>query len=114
MPQAVPEGIVLRYGSFYGPGASMLMVDLVRKRQLPVIAGGTGIWSFCETRDAASAAVAAVERGAPGIYNVADNEPAPVSRVAAVPGERRGRQAAAARARLARPPARRRSSSSPP
>lgn len=79
VPGAVPEGIVLRYGSFYGPGASMQMIDLVRKRQLPVIGGGTGIWSFCETRDAASATVAAVERGAPGIYNVADNEPAPVS-----------------------------------
>jgi nucleoside-diphosphate-sugar epimerase len=79
VPRSVPEGIVLRYGSFYGPGASMLMVDLVRKRQLPVIGGGTGIWSFCETRDAASATIAAVERGAPGIYNVADDEPAPVS-----------------------------------
>jgi 2-alkyl-3-oxoalkanoate reductase len=79
VPRSVPEGIVLRYGSFYGPGASMLMVDLVRKRRLPVIGDGAGIWSFCETRDAASAAVAAVERGAPGIYNVADNEPAPAS-----------------------------------
>jgi len=79
VPQAVPEGIVLRYGSFYGPGVSMAMIDMVRKRQFPVIGGGAGIWSFCETRDAASATVAAVERGAPGVYNVADNEPAPVS-----------------------------------
>jgi 2-alkyl-3-oxoalkanoate reductase len=79
VPRAVPEGIVLRYGSFYGPGVSMPMIDLVRKRQFPIIGGGTGIWSFCETRDAASATVAAVERGAPGLYNIADNEPAPVS-----------------------------------
>jgi nucleoside-diphosphate-sugar epimerase len=79
VPRAVPEGIVLRYGSFYGPGASMLMVDAVRKRQLPVIGGGTGIWSFIETRDAAAAAVAAVERGAPGVYNVVDSDPAPVA-----------------------------------
>jgi len=79
VPRAVPEGLVLRYGSFYGPGVSMPMIDLVRKRQFPVIGGGTGIWSFCETRDAASATVAAVEHGAPGLYNIADNEPAPVS-----------------------------------
>ena len=79
VPRSVPEGLVLRYGSFYGPGASMPMIALVRRRQLPVIGGGTGIWSFCETRDAASATVAAVERGDPGIYNVTDDEPAPVS-----------------------------------
>ena len=105
MPQAVPEGIVLRYGSFYGPGVSMPMIDLVRKRQLPVIGGGTGIWSFCETRDAASATVAAVEHGAPGIYNVADNEPAPVSEWLPYLASVAGRQAAAARARLAWPAA---------
>jgi 2-alkyl-3-oxoalkanoate reductase len=79
VPRAVPEGLVLRYGSFYGPGASMPMVDGVRKRQLPVIGGGTGIWSFTETRDGAAATVAAVERGAPGLYNVVDSDPAPVA-----------------------------------
>ena len=79
MPLKAPEGIVLRYGSFYGPGASMLMVDQVRKRQVPVVGAGTGIWSFIDTRDAATATVAAVERGAPGIYNVTDSDPAPVA-----------------------------------
>jgi nucleoside-diphosphate-sugar epimerase len=79
VPGAVPEGIVLRYGSFYGPGASEILLDTVRKRQLPVIGGGTGIWSFIEITDAAAATVAAVDRGAPGIYNVVDSDPAPVA-----------------------------------
>ncbi|HEY6312333.1 MAG TPA: NAD(P)-dependent oxidoreductase [Streptosporangiaceae bacterium] len=75
----VPEGLVLRYGIFYGHGASDLMLDVVRKRQMPVIGGGTGIWSFTEITDAAAATVAAVTKGSPGIYNVVDDEPAPVS-----------------------------------
>jgi nucleoside-diphosphate-sugar epimerase len=79
VPRAVPEGIVLRYGSFYGPGASQVLLDMVRKRQVPVIGGGTGIWSFIEVTDAAAATVAAVERGAPGVYNVVDSDPAPVA-----------------------------------
>ena len=79
VPLAAPEGIVLRYGSFYGPGASEILLDLVRKRQLPVIGGGTGIWSFIEITDAAAATLAAVDRGAPGVYNVADSDPAPVA-----------------------------------
>ena len=79
VPLAVPEGIVLRYGTFYGPGASDPMVDAVRKRQLPVIGGGTGIWSFIETTDAAAATLAAIEGGAPGFYNVVDSDPAPVA-----------------------------------
>jgi len=79
VPEGVPEGLVLRYGVFYGHGASDRMLEAVRKRQLPVIGGGTGIWSFTEAADAASAAVAAVTRGAPGIYNAVDDEPAPVS-----------------------------------
>ena len=54
------------------------MIGLVRKRQLPVIGGGTGIFSFCEVTDAAVAAVAAVTRGAPGLYNIVDDDPAPV------------------------------------
>ena len=78
VPLAAPEGIVLRYGSFYGPGASEILLDVVRKRQLPVIGGGTGIWSFIEITDAAAATLAAVERGAPGVYNVVDSDPAPV------------------------------------
>jgi 2-alkyl-3-oxoalkanoate reductase len=79
VPLAAPEGIVLRYGSFYGPGATDFLVDMVRKRQLPVIGGGAGIWSFIEITDAAAATLAAVERGAPGVYNVADDDPAPVA-----------------------------------
>jgi 2-alkyl-3-oxoalkanoate reductase len=79
VPEAVPEGIVLRYGSFYGPGASQPLLDMVRKRQMPVIGGGTGIWSFIEMTDAAAATLAAVGRGAPGIYNVTDSDPAPVA-----------------------------------
>jgi nucleoside-diphosphate-sugar epimerase len=79
VPQAVPEGLVLRYGSFYGPGASEPLVDMVRKRQMPVIGAGTGVWSFIETTDAAAATLAAVGRGAPGIYNITDSDPAPVA-----------------------------------
>jgi nucleoside-diphosphate-sugar epimerase len=78
VPRAVPEGIVLRYGSFYGPGASEVMLDVLRKRQLPVIGGGTGIWSFIETTDAAAATLAAVDQGEPGVYNIVDSDPAPV------------------------------------
>ena len=54
---------MLRYGTFYGPGASGSLVDAVRKRQMPVIGGGTGIWSFIEITDAAAATLAAVDRG---------------------------------------------------
>ena len=79
VPLQVPEGIVLRYGSFYGPGASQVLLDVLRKRMLPVIGGGTGIWSFIEITDAAAATIAAVAGGAPGIYNVVDSDPAPVT-----------------------------------
>jgi 2-alkyl-3-oxoalkanoate reductase len=78
VPQAVPEGLVLRYGLLYGHGASDLLLEAVRKRQLPVVGGGTGIWSWTEVTDAAAATAAAVTRGAPGIYNVVDDEPAAV------------------------------------
>jgi nucleoside-diphosphate-sugar epimerase len=79
VPAGVPEGLVLRYGGFYGPGTSDVLLDLVRKRQVPVIGGGTGVWSFVEITDAAAATQAAVERGAPGVYNVVDDDPAPVA-----------------------------------
>ena len=79
VPRVAPEGIVLRYGSFYGPGASDILLDTVRKRQWPIIGGGTGIWSFIEITDAAAATLAAVSHGEPGVYNVADSDPAPVS-----------------------------------
>lgn len=79
------EGLVLRYGNFYGPGTGMArgeqgdMLELIRKRRLPIVGAGAGIWSFVHTIDAASATVAAVERGGPGLYNIVDDDPAPVS-----------------------------------
>lgn len=78
------DGIVLRYGGFYGPGTGIaaapdaIMAGLIRKRRLPIIGGGDGVWSWVHIADAASATVAAIERGKPGIYHVADDEPAPV------------------------------------
>jgi nucleoside-diphosphate-sugar epimerase len=77
------EGIALRYGSLYGPGTSMGLggdiVEMVRRRRFPLVDGGSGIWSFIHVEDAASATVASVERGSAGVYNVVDDEPAPVS-----------------------------------
>jgi 2-alkyl-3-oxoalkanoate reductase len=78
------EGIVLRYGGFYGPGTSVSsdpraeMGEPIRKRKFPVIGSGGGVWSFVHIVDAATATVAAIEDGRPGIYNVVDDEPAPV------------------------------------
>ena len=79
VPLEAREGIVLRYGGFYGPGASEILLDAVRKRRVPVIGGGTGIWSFIEITDAAAATLAAVDHGAPGVYNIVDSDPAPVA-----------------------------------
>jgi 2-alkyl-3-oxoalkanoate reductase len=80
---ADPEGIVLRYGSFYGPDTGMLsraMIDQLHRRRVPLIGGGGGRWSFIHVDDAASATVAAIEHGKPGnIYNIVDDEPAEVS-----------------------------------
>jgi nucleoside-diphosphate-sugar epimerase len=73
------EGMILRYGSFYGPGASEPLVELVRKRKFPIVGAGEGVWSWIHIDDAAAATVAAVERGSPGIYNVVDDDPAPVA-----------------------------------
>jgi nucleoside-diphosphate-sugar epimerase len=74
------EGVVLRYGQFYGPGTYYDqgggIEREVAKRRLPVIGEGTGIASFVHVEDAASATVAALDRGSPGIYNVCDDEPA--------------------------------------
>jgi nucleoside-diphosphate-sugar epimerase len=76
------EGLVLRYGFFYGPGTVYgeggSSAEDVRKRRFPVVGGGTGTFSFVHVDDAAQATVAAVERGAPGVYNVVDDEPAPM------------------------------------
>jgi 2-alkyl-3-oxoalkanoate reductase len=76
-------GVVLRYGGFYGPGTmiardSPTVLD-IRKRKWPVVGRGGGIWSFIHIGDAASAAVAAVEAEATGIFNIVDDEPAPVA-----------------------------------
>jgi nucleoside-diphosphate-sugar epimerase len=79
------EGLALRYGAFYGPGTSIAVnpdgeqVAMLRKRRFPVVGNGAGIWSFLHIQDAASATVAALDRGGPGVYNVVDDEPAPVS-----------------------------------
>lgn len=72
-------GVVLRYGSLYGPGASEGFVEMIRRRRIPVIGDGAGVWSFLHVADAASATVAALDRGAPGVYNVTDDDPAPVA-----------------------------------
>jgi nucleoside-diphosphate-sugar epimerase len=77
------EGIVLRYGGFYGPGTSMEPgaeeYELVRKRKFPLVGNGAGVWSFIHVADAADATVAAIEHGRRGVYNVVDDEPAPVN-----------------------------------
>jgi nucleoside-diphosphate-sugar epimerase len=76
------DGLVLRYGFFYGPGTGYApdggSAKAVRKRQFPVMGRGQGQWPFIHIDDAASATVAAVERGAPGVYNVVDDDPAPL------------------------------------
>ncbi len=77
------DGIALRYGFFYGPGTGLAVdgdiVKLVLKRRLPIVGDGAGVWSFVHIEDAASAAIAAIESGSPGIYNIVDDEPAPVA-----------------------------------
>jgi nucleoside-diphosphate-sugar epimerase len=77
------EGIVLRYGAFYGPATSMAsggdQIELIRRRKFPVVGGGSGVWSFIHIADAADATVAAIEQGKPGIYNIVDDEPAQVA-----------------------------------
>jgi nucleoside-diphosphate-sugar epimerase len=77
------EGIVLRYGAFYGPGTSMgagsEQFEIIRKRKFPVVGDGGGVWSFVHIAAAAEATVAAVEKGGRGIYNVVDDDPAPVA-----------------------------------
>lgn len=79
VPAGVPEGLVLRYGILYGPGTSDELIEAVRRGRLPIIGGGTGIWSFTHVADAASVAAAAVGHGAPGVYNAVDDDPAPVT-----------------------------------
>jgi len=77
------QGSVLRYGGFYGPGTSLsqggVYLEAVRRRQFPIVAGGTGVWSFIHIQDAATATLAAIEAGRTGVYNVVDDDPAPVA-----------------------------------
>jgi 2-alkyl-3-oxoalkanoate reductase len=77
------EGVVLRYGWFYGPGTSYdregSQTEDFHKRRMPIVGKGAGTFSFVQVEDAASATVAAVERGEPGVYNVVDDEPAAMS-----------------------------------
>src|SRR5581483_6026888 len=77
------EGIVLRYGGFYGPDTSMNPgsdeFEQIRKRRFPLVGKGTGVWSFIHVSDAADATVAAIDHGRRGVYNIVDDEPAPVA-----------------------------------
>jgi nucleoside-diphosphate-sugar epimerase len=76
------EGVVLRYGWLYGPGTYYgddgSLTEDAHKRKAPVVGKGTGTFSFVQVEDAASATLAALERGSPGAYNVVDDEPAPM------------------------------------
>jgi 2-alkyl-3-oxoalkanoate reductase len=82
------EGVVLRYGGLYGPGTTMTEggthVDMLRKRRFPIGGSGAGVWSLVHIDDAAEATVRAIEGGPPGIYNIVDDDPVPVSEL--VPG----------------------------
>jgi nucleoside-diphosphate-sugar epimerase len=77
------EGVVLRYGGFYGPGTSIdedgEQMEMIRKRKVPIGGNGAGVWSLVHIDDAAAATVAAIEGGPPGIYNVVDDAPTPVA-----------------------------------
>ena len=89
-------GAVLRYGGFYGPGATDDQVELVRKRQFPLVGSGAGYASWVHLDDAASATVLAVEQQARGVFNIVDDEPAPESEwlpyLAACAGAKRPRR----------------------
>jgi nucleoside-diphosphate-sugar epimerase len=84
MVAGVPDidGVVLRYGVFYGPGTHYApgngQYEDIRRRRLPLVGDGDSVWSFIHVDDAAQAALDALDRGAPGIYNVVDDEPAPM------------------------------------
>jgi nucleoside-diphosphate-sugar epimerase len=78
------EGLVLRYGGFYGPGTAIslapdaVMATLIRKRRFPIIGNGGGVFSHVHIEDAAAATATAVDHGQPGVYNIVDDDPAPV------------------------------------
>jgi 2-alkyl-3-oxoalkanoate reductase len=79
------EGVVLRYGGFYGPATSLALdppgdqTEMIRRRRFPIVGDGSAIWSLIHIRDAAAATVAALERGRSGLYNVVDDDPVPLS-----------------------------------
>jgi 2-alkyl-3-oxoalkanoate reductase len=77
------DGLVLRYGAFYGPGTAIspggTIFEAVRSRRFPIIGGGTGVWSFIHVEDVAHATLLAIQGGPSGVYNIVDDEPAPVS-----------------------------------
>jgi 2-alkyl-3-oxoalkanoate reductase len=77
------DGLVLRYGTWYGPGTSFaldgLYVREIRRRRFPVVGDGAAVWSFVHVDDVARATIAAIEHGEPGVYNIVDDEPAPVA-----------------------------------
>jgi 2-alkyl-3-oxoalkanoate reductase len=77
------QGTVLRYGGFYGPGTSLgeggFQLEVVRRRRFPIVGAGTGVTSFLHIDDAATATLAAIERRTPGVYNIVDDDPAPVA-----------------------------------
>jgi nucleoside-diphosphate-sugar epimerase len=76
------QGLVLRYGFLYGPGTALAwdgqIVSLIRAGHFPIVGDGRGVWSFTHVDDAATATLAAIDRGSPGIYNIVDDDPAPV------------------------------------
>jgi nucleoside-diphosphate-sugar epimerase len=96
------DGIVLRYGVFYGPGTTLApgeeQFELVRRRKFPLVGDAGGVWSFIHIADAAEATVAAVEHGSQGVYNVVDDDPAQVAEWPAGSGRATRRQEADARA----------------
>jgi nucleoside-diphosphate-sugar epimerase len=106
---SAPGGIVLRYGFFYGPGTSYCrdgqQVQMIRRRRVPIVDGGNGLFPFIHVEDAAAATVAAIARGAPGVYNIVDDEPAPerewVPYVAELTGARKPRRIPGFVARIA-------------
>src|SRR5262249_35273073 len=77
------EGLVLRHGNLYGPGTRFAAdgsdADLVRRQRFPIAGGGPAYWSFIHVHDAAAATVRAVRHGDPGIYNIVDDDPAPIA-----------------------------------
>lgn len=101
---AGPEAVALRYGLFYGPQTSEVLFDALRKRRMPLVGDSGAIWSMIHVDDAASATVAALGRGQ-GVYNIVDDDPAPVGAIlveaAQVAGAKRPRQVPVWLARLA-------------